>query len=215
MADVARDLPLALTRLGWSATVVTPAYGAFHRISGARRTGTATTRFRGVDETVEVYDVPGENAPVRNIVFEHPGFSPQGPGHVYCRDPDDTPFATDADKFALFSAALADWLLQTDALPTILHLQDWHTGFYFLLREYDARYAALRELRTVFTIHNLAYQGARPFAGHPSSLDAWFPGLPVEHDVVRDPRYADCINPMAAAIRLADRISTVSPTYAN
>jgi starch synthase len=212
---VARDLPAALTRLGWTATVVTPAYGAFHKIDGALPAGEFTTRFRGTDEIIQAFEVPSENAPVRNIVFEHPGFSPQGPGRVYCSDPDDMPFATDADKFALFSASLADWLLQADVAPSVLHLHDWHTGFYFLLREYGTRYAALRKLRTVFTIHNLAYQGTRPFSGHSSSLDAWFPGLTVEHDIVRDPSYADCINPMATAIRIADRISTVSPTYAN
>ncbi len=162
-----------------------------------------------------MYEVPGNNAPVRNIVFEHPGFSPHGPGQVYCRDPDDMPFATDADKFALFSVALADWLMSGEPQPRVLHLQDWHTGFYFLLRDYDERFSELQTLRTVFTIHNLAYQGMRPFAGQSSSLQGWFPDLEVDQDSVRDPRYADCINPMATAIRLADKVSTVSPTYAN
>ena len=187
----------------------------FHTLDDARSVGTFTTRFRGVEETIEVYDVPGDNAPVRNVVFEHPGFSPQGPGRIYCRDLDDTPFSTDADKFALFSVALVDWLLSADALPDVLHLQDWHTGFYFLLREFAPGCAPLRSLRTVFTIHNLAYQGIRPFDGHRSSLQAWFPGLGVDHERIRDPRYHDCLNPMATAIRCADRISTVSPSYAD
>jgi starch synthase len=187
----------------------------FHALDGARPAGTFATRFRGVEETIQVYEVPGSNAPVRNIVFEHPGFSPQGPGRIYCRDLDDTPFATDADKFALFSVALVDWFLNADELPDVLHLQDWHTGFYFLLREFAPGCAPLRSLRTVFTIHNLAYQGIRPFAGHRSSLEAWFPGLGIDHERVRDPRYHDCLNPLATAIRCADKISTVSPSYAN
>ena len=187
----------------------------FHALDGARPAGTFTTRFRGAEETIEVYEVPGNNTPVRNVVFEHPGFSPQGPGRIYCRDPDDTPFATDADKFALFSVALVDWFLNADGLPDVLHLQDWHTGLYFLLREFAPGCATLRGLRTVFSIHNLAYQGIRPFAGHRSSLEAWFPGLGVEYERVRDPRYHDCVNPMATAIRCADQVSTVSPSYAD
>jgi starch synthase len=66
----------------------------------------------------------------------------------------------------------------------------------------------------VFTIHNLAYQGTRPISGDPSSLEAWFPDLRYTHSSIRDPHLAQCYNPMAAAIRLADRLATVSPTYA-
>ncbi len=176
--------------------------------------GTVTVPFRGQNETVDVYEVPGNNDPVRNVVFEHPGFSPQGKGRIYCDDAANEPFATDANKFALFSATLAAWIAAGDELPDVLHLHDWHTGFYFLLREFDPSFAALRELRTVFTIHNLAYQGTRPFAGHDSSLEAWFPGLRIDLAQARDLRYPDCVNPMATAIRLANHVSTVSPTYA-
>jgi len=194
--------------------VVTPSYGAFHEQNGSVHLGTVAVPFRGENKTVDVYEVPGNNDLVRNVVFEHPGFSPQGKGLIYCDDADNEPFATDADKFALFSATLAAWTLAGDDLPDVLHLHDWHTGFYFLLREFDPSYAALRELRTVFTIHNLAYQGTRPFAGHDSSLEDWFPGLRIDLTKARDLRYPDCVNPMATAIRLADHVSTVSPTYA-
>ena len=214
MADVVHDLPIALARLRWDATVVTPSYGAFHEQDGAEHLGTVTVPFRSRNEVVDVYEVPGNNDPVRNVVFEHPGFSPQGKGRIYCDDAANEPFATDANKFALFSAALAAWIADGDDLPDVLHLHDWHTGFYFLLREFDPRFARLRELRTVFSIHNLAYQGIRPFAGYESSLESWFPGLRIDLAQARDPRYPDCVNPMATAIRLADHVSTVSPTYA-
>ena len=93
-------------RLRWDATVVTPSYGVFHEQDGAVQCGSIAIPFRGKRETVDVYEVPGNNDPVRNVVFEHPGFSPQGKGRIYCDDVADEPFATDADKFALFSAAL-------------------------------------------------------------------------------------------------------------
>ncbi|NNF17139.1 MAG: glycosyltransferase, partial [Gammaproteobacteria bacterium] len=66
----------------------------------------------------------------------------------------------------------------------------------------------------VYTIHNLALQGIRPLTDHSSAFTSWFPGLGFRYNEVVDPRYHDCINPMAVAIRLADKINTVSPTYA-
>ena len=194
--------------------MVTPSYDMFHKLAGATAIASIDVWFRGVEHEIDVYEVPGNNGDVRNIVFEHPFFSPQGPGKIYCSDLPHEPHATDASKFALFGAALATWLLGRDRLPDALHLQDWHLGFYFILRQFAAGFSELRDIRTVFTIHNLAYQGIRPYAGHESSLEAWFPGLHYDHDLIRDPRFLDCFNPMAAAIRLSDRVSTVSPTYA-
>jgi len=83
-----------------------------------------------------------------------------------------------------------------------------------LLTNYAAQYKHLRDIRTVFSIHNLSYQGTRPFSDDESSLAAWYPQLQTDVDKIVDPRYSDCVNPMAAAIRLADLVSAVSPTYA-
>jgi starch synthase len=95
-----------------------------------------------------------------------------------------------------------------------VHLHDWHAAFYLLMRHYAEHYERLCHIPTVFTIHNLSYQGVRPLKGDESSLEAWFPGLKYLPREVGDPHHADCINPMAMAIRMAERISTVSPTYA-
>lgn len=214
VGDVIRDLPVALARLGWRATVITPAYGALHRLPGATLFDTVEVPFAGEHHRVEIFEVPGGNAPVRNLVFEHALFSPSGPGMVYTSDEPGRPFASDANKFAFFGAALAEWLASGKDRVDVLHLHDWHTGFYLVLREFEPRFAALRALRTVFTIHNLAYQGTRPLAGDDSSLESWYPGLRVDIARIRDPHIPGCLNPMAAAIRLSDRIATVSSTYA-
>ena len=101
-----------------------------------------------------------------------------------------------------------------DNKPDVVHLHDWHTGLYCALRAFDPRYAELQAIRTVFTIHNLAMQGIRPLDGDESSLHAWFPGLDYDPATMVDPRFADCVNPMRAAILLADKVNTVSATYA-
>ena len=187
----------------------------FHRLPGANKIAAIEVSFRGNNETVDVYDVPGSEATVRNIAFEHALFSPHGPGKVYCNDEPARPFATDSNKFAFFSAAAAAWIDQLDEAPDVVHLHDWHAATYLVLREFMTGLEKLRDIRTVFTIHNLSYQGIRPQSGDESALESWFPGLPYSHAALGDAVYVDCYNPMAAAIRLADKISTVSPTYAN
>jgi starch synthase len=209
-----RDLPAALTRHGWEVTVLTPSYGMFATLPGAERTGTLDAGYRGELHRIGVFDVPSPVPGVRQVVFEHPAFSPAGPGRIYCDSEDEGPFAADASKFALFGAVAAEFVLRLDVPPDVVHLHDWHAAFYCLLRNFSARHERLQEIRTVLTIHNLAYQGTRPLAGEVSSLAAWFPDLDYDPALTRDPGAPGCINPMALAIRTADCISTVSPTYA-
>jgi starch synthase len=214
VGDVVAALPPALARLGWSSTVLMPGYGALGALPGSRTLGSMKVAFGGDDLDVDVYEVPTVRDGVDVILFEHPNFSPDGPGKIYCDDGPDRPFATDAGKFALFSAACATFIDRRERPPDVVHLHDWHAAFFCLLRQFEPRYRGLRDVRTVFTIHNLAMQGIRPLAGDPSSLASWYPALDYDRHIVADTRYPDCINPMAAAIRLADRVSTVSPTYA-
>ncbi len=209
-----RDLPGAIAVLGWSATVVTPSYGSLHRVDGAELLATIDVGFRGKTDPVDAWLVPGGDGNVRNIVLDHPLFATQGAGVIYFSDDGDRPFASDANKFALFCAAVAAWVARSDDPPDIVHLHDWHAAMYLLFARFDPQCGALAQIPTVFTIHNLAYQGTRPLRGDESSLEAWFPSLRPDIDAVVDPAHGDCLNPMAAAIRLADRVSTVSETYA-
>jgi len=72
----------------------------------------------------------------------------------------------------------------------------------------------LQKIWCAYSIHNLALQGVRPLAKDDSSLQAWYPQLSYERKQVVDPRWPDTINPMASAIRLADTVHAVSPSYA-
>ncbi|MCI0517557.1 MAG: glycogen synthase [Woeseiaceae bacterium] len=214
MGDVVRDLPRALADAGCTTTVITPAYGALSKLGGARQVSTLELPFGEDILEVEVIEVPGFDSRVRNVVLEHPLFSPRGAGRIYLDDGSGRPFASDAGKFALLSAAAAAYIAGLEQPPQVVHLHDWHAALYCLLRASAARYAGLRDIRTVYTIHNLAFQGIRPLRGDASSLECWFPDLRYDAAVVADPRYPDCVNPMAVGIRLADKVNTVSPTYA-
>ena len=95
-----------------------------------------------------------------------------------------------------------------------MHLHDWHAAFTLVLREYHPQYAVLQSIRTVFTIHNIEYQGIRPYDYGSSSLKKWFPKLKYDSTKLADPNYKDCFNLMAIGIRLSDAIQVVSPSYA-
>ena len=159
--------------------------------------------------------MPGSNTGVRNLVFDHPLFAADGEGLIYFGDEPERPFATDANKFALFCASAAEWVASRSRKPDVVHLHDWHAAMYLLSARYEERLGAVARIPTVFTVHNLSYQGTRPLRGDDSSLEAWFPDLRPDIDAIVDPEHGNCINPMAAAIRLADRVSTVSGTYAD
>ncbi len=216
IGDVVRDIPPALAEHNATVSVIIPAYGQFHLAEDAQLLQVIPVSFMGKTEDVAVYErFPQHESGICNYVLHSDLFSACGNGKIYCNDPDNEPFATDATKFALFSVA-ALRVLQSGVIGQIdvLHLHDWHAAFAAVLLKYDPEFNDLTGIRTVYSIHNLAMQGIRPFAGHPSSLESWYPTLKYDKTPLVDPRWDDCINPMAAAIRLCDLVHTVSPTYA-
>jgi len=214
VGDVVRDLPIALAATGLNVHVITPSYGMFHKLPGATLFRRLRVRFAGQRYMAKIFKVPVGDDAVSHFVIEHPLLSPRGPGRIYVGDEPGKPFAIDAAKFAFFNAAVAVWVNSSHLPPQVLHLNDWHTGLIAALRESGNEDAPLKKARLVFTIHNLAYQGIRPLRGDESSLESWFPDLLRHEDRLKDPRYDDCVNFMASAIRLADEVNTVSPSYA-
>ncbi len=218
IGDVVRDIPLALASIDQQVDVVIPGYGVFSKLSTAKRVTVLQVMFCGHHHTVEVFKIISDMNNVTQWVIEHALFSQGGEGKIYCDDPpDNRPFASDATKFALFSAAVAKAII-SDVFGHIdvLHLHDWHTAMVSVLRAFDPpEYQQLRTIKTVYTIHNLALQGIRPIVDDESSLKAWFPDLSFDLNVINDPpRYNHCYNPMRAGIKLADKVHAVSPTYA-
>jgi starch synthase len=225
IGDVIRDISIALTHNGCKVSVVTPSYGYLHEAPGAEVVAEITFPFAGAEQIAVLYRVRPKNAEgerTTHYVIDHPAFKKIdeecGKYEIYSHDRPDRPFATDATKFACFDAAAGTAVGQHLFGPLdVLHLHDWHAAFLLILRRFDPVFAHLKQLRTVFTIHNLALQGIRPFEGDSSSVESWFPRLELNDELtgtLGDPRWADCLNPMAAGIRLADAVHTVSPTYA-
>ena len=114
----------------------------------------------------------------------------------------------DGERFAFFSRAVVDLLPQLDWTPDVIHCNDWQTALVpiYLRQEHGEPYDGVR---TVFTIHNIEYQGrfGREILGDVFGLSDEL----YNNGILR---YEDDVNLMKGAIYTADRLTTVSPSYA-
>ena len=116
----------------------------------------------------------------------------------------------DGERIAFFSKALLESIEYMNFKPDILHLNDWHTALSAVyLREMYQGLEDFRRIRTIFTVHNLKFQG---------KFDPKMIVDPLDLDRYRDARRQllqnDAVNFMLGALNYTDYITTVSPTYA-
>ena len=124
-------------------------------------------------------------------------------GHVY-GDFDD------GERFAFFQLAALESMERIGFIPDVLHAHDYHTAMIpFLLKEKYRWIQAYQNIKTVLTIHNLEFQGQ---FSEGMLWDLFRVGF--ERYADGTVRWNDCLNWMKAGILYADRVSTVSPSYA-
>lgn len=115
-------------------------------------------------------------------------------------------YPNDTERFLGFQIAVLDWLNEWQHQPDVIHCHDHHTGMIPFLVKYGYKYARLQHIATVLTIHNAQYQGQ--FGWDKlyliPSFDLWKSGIL---------DWNGAINPLAAAIKSAWRVNTVSPSY--
>ncbi len=115
----------------------------------------------------------------------------------------------DGERYAYFCRAVLEMMDRLDYYPDFLHANDWQAALsvVYLKTKYawNEKYAAIK---TVFTIHNIEYQGQYDFAMLGDVFD-----IGAEHYTLM--AYDGCINLCKAAIECADKVTTVSPTYAH
>jgi len=213
MGDVVRDVPRYISERGDKVHVVVPSYSRLHT-NGSFRTR-LNFMLRGMRYTAELYEVipKKEFKNIHHYVIHHPEIEAGDIAHIYHNDPTE-PFYTDAIKYFIFCTAVAEGIKKgAFGKLDIVHLHDWHTSLLLMLRKYHSSYKSLKQIRFVYSIHNLAIQGIRPFEGNYSSLKNWFPDVALDYEVLKDYRYQDCVNLMAVGIRFADAVHTVSPSY--
>lgn len=116
----------------------------------------------------------------------------------------------DAEKFAFFGKAVLDIMSVANFFPDVLHANDWQSAMsvIYLKRKYSQK-PIYKNIKAVYTIHNIDYQGIYPMwiLGDVFGLDPWGDRSVVE--------YNGLINLTKGAIVCADRVTTVSQRYAN
>jgi starch synthase len=120
-------------------------------------------------------------------------------------------YGDDSERFAYFCQAALEAIPRLDWTPEVLHCHDWHTALVPVFLK--AHYAAWNELysgiKTVFTIHNLKYQGVFGYGVLRDLLN-----LGDEHFHANALEFYGAVNYMKGALNYSDSITTVSPTYA-
>lgn len=116
----------------------------------------------------------------------------------------------DGERFGFFSRAVMDLLPSLSCMPDVIHCNDWQTALVPVYRQdLTGRWDAVRRISTVFTVHNIEYQGkfGPETVEDLFGLDrGWYEDGTLEMD--------GCVNLMKGALLCADAITTVSPTYA-
>ena len=115
----------------------------------------------------------------------------------------------EGEQYAFFCRAILEALPMLDFIPDVLHCNDWHTAMLPMLLKTQYGGTPLENVRTLLTIHNIAYQGKFSF-GFVHDL------LGVDQKYYT-PEYLEnygCANFLKCGCVFADRINTVSPSYA-
>lgn len=211
LGDVCGSLPKALAALGHDIVVFMPYYRQarqwfdHHGVTVHQALPTVTIAWGNwtAEATFLRTTIPGTDIPLilvaNDFFFER--------DQVYAKAP------TGIDDFLLryvfFSRAVVRGCELLDISPDVLHCHDWHTALLPVYLESGLRMTPqFRRTRSVYTIHNLNYQGVAAANAYRilGLSDRYWTPEGVEH-------FGE-INPMKAGIQFADEVTTVSPTYA-
>lgn len=210
LADVVGSLPQALCKMGVTVAVILPKYGSVSKKIRMKKIKTIQLDYGRHKYTVTVYHTHLPKNPVDYYFIDHAYFRGK---YIYnYKRKSGSHTITDIDRFALFSESVVEAVNQIPLSTDIIHCHDWQTG---LVPTSVDQLAVKKEYpftKTVYTIHNIAYQGKTPRSilnkldmkelATPYLLEDYY-----DHDHKR-------INFMKLGILSADKINTVSPSYA-
>ncbi|MFP4614519.1 MAG: glycogen synthase GlgA [Thiohalorhabdus sp.] len=203
LADVSASLPHALHELGHDVRILMPGYADALRRAGDLPVAEGWSGLpEGPKTRLRTARLPDSGVPV--WMLDASGFSDR-PGNPYLA-PDGEPHADNAERFyrlARATAAIATDRAGLDWRPEVVHCNDWQTGMVPVRTLLERVPAA-----TVFTVHNLAYQGLFPHATFQGlSLPPW-----LWHPEALE--FHGHLSFMKGGAAFADRLTTVSPSYA-
>lgn len=200
LADVAGSLPKELVNLGTDVRVIVPNYGTIpqHYKKEMRKIADFTVKVGWRNQYCGILELR-LNGVTYYFVDNEYYFKREGLYGYY----------DDGERFAFFNRAVLEAIAHVGFFPDVIHCHDWHTGMIpFLQRiEYNQK-PGYEFIRTVFTIHNLQFQGIFP----KDTLEDLL-GISTQYFNKEQLEFFGNINFMKAGLVSADMITTVSSTY--
>src|SRR5205823_6369110 len=203
--DVIGALPRALARRGHDVLAVVPRYGAIDgQQFGLRDTGRRVeVQFPNLNAGAHIHvHAPAER--LRYLFLQNPWYDRR---ELYGEAGND--YHDNHKRFALLAAGSLEAARQWDFVPDDIHAHDWQAALVPLIvkRGWAGRPSPIRA-RTVFTIHNVAFQGVFP---REAMTDLSLPSDLFNPDALE---FYGNLNLMKAGLVFGDKLTTVSPTYA-
>jgi starch synthase len=202
LGDVAGALPAALASLGHEVRVVSPLYGSVPREGLVPEKTSVVLTFPFGSREARFQSTHPKDGLTFTFVEQPDFFGKSGLyGELGQEYPDN------ARRFTFFSSAALTYAQAIGFHPDVVHLNDWQTGLAAMALKtgYSKVFA---NARSVFTIHNLAYQGNYSWA----EVEAL--GIPWSRFTTEGVEFYGKLSFMKAGLSFADAITTVSPTYA-
>jgi starch synthase len=200
LADVLGALPPAIARLGWDATVALPKYRG---ISGGTLVDAFPVSVGGYTREIRFFEAPLSDG-ARALLVDCPDLYDRP--DLYASDSTDYP---DNARFAMLARAALELAARRGTAPSVVHAHDWQAGLVpVYLKTLYASHPILGTIPSVFTIHNLAYQGL---------FDAdWLPRLDLGWELfsIEQLEFWHRISLLKGGINNAEIVTTVSRTYA-
>jgi len=199
LGDMVGSLARSLATRGHAVTVYLPFYRMAREAGATERDGAAVRVPASASASAEAWiRTPTDEGPARLRFVEHPAFDRDG---LYGEGGET--YGDNAARFSLFQRAVLEDLARREEDPGVVHAHDWHTSLVPLYQKtgYPRR-------PCVLTVHNLAHQG-RFGAGELAVT-----GVPREHFHPGELEFYGDVNWLKGGLVHADRITTVSPTYA-
>ncbi|MFC2173351.1 glycogen synthase GlgA [Acidobacteriota bacterium] len=207
LADVSSALPVALAQHGLDVRVFMPKYGSIDAVSAGFLASTRWVESNLWDKSAKITlfqsKIPGSSVPIYFVSYD-PFFDRPD---LYQEDGKDYP--DNLERFALFCHVVLKRIRPDGWIPDIIHCNDWQTGLIpAIIAAYRSENRLFRELKTLFTLHNIGYQGLFPEDRLPlSGLQPW-------QFTIGGVEFYDSISLLKAGLVYSDWITAVSPTYA-
>ncbi|GHT91180.1 glycogen synthase [Spirochaetia bacterium] len=209
LADAVSALSLALAKLGHEVRIVIPRYYGIDRSKLEQLKGAMGVPTGAGEEWSAVYTTSQYGSPVKNPVqvyfIDHENFF--GRDGIY-GSPSEPDFLDNPRRFAFFSRAVFQLCRKLSWYPDILHAHDWPSALVPVYLKFGERQGGFAKTRSMLTIHNLGYQGIY------SKDNFHYTGL--GWNAFYEGGFEDwnMMNLLKAGLYSADKLTTVSPNYA-